>query len=77
MNRYAVYFLWNNRGMSSVTCVFRCELPDGVGVQAIREGFWVDDKEGLETYSAKYVTDDSGTMWVPPGRVTSVVRSTR
>lgn len=75
MNRYVVYFLYNHRGMAACDWIASCELPAGLGVQDIREGFWIDDTGIQPGYSSvKYITM-GGNMWVPPGRITSIVRA--
>lgn len=74
VNRYTVYFLYNARGAAAVDHILNCDLPEGRGPRDILHGFWIDDAN-WRAWKVKYVTDGSGNMWVPPSRVTSVVRA--
>jgi hypothetical protein len=73
--RYEVYFLYNGRGKMALEWVLRCELPEGIGPELLSHGFWIDDtgiKPGLDDVSWAS-TLEARRMWVPPGRITSVL----
>lgn len=69
--RYEVWFLYNARGRASWDHCMRCVLPEGLGPEDLARGFWIDDHG--ETMPAE-VTYGGSSMWVPPGRITSVLR---
>jgi hypothetical protein len=75
MNQYTAFFLYNNRGTSTIENVVACAIPDGLGIDDIRRGFWITDEDLLllHQWEVKFAVS-GGTMWVPPGRITSVVR---
>ena len=81
--RYKVWFLWNNRGKAAIETVYHCELPEPYGPQHLLSGFWIDDTDtkydlkhwGEVKFVSNYMAEETqGTMWVPPGRITSVLR---
>lgn len=74
MKLYRVWFLWNNRGASYYTHVLGADVPASMSIADLMQGFWINDySHGM---GVKIVTDDSGTMFVPPGRITGIVRRT-
>lgn len=75
MNLYLVWFMWNNRGAAFNTHIVGVDVPDGWTVSDVLAGFWIDDR--AHGVGVKIVTDDSGTMFVPPGRITGIVRRTK
>ncbi len=74
---YEVHFLYNARGRAAVEHVVRCSLPDGIGPDfLLSAGFWIDDTELLKDICADAVwagMTGARRMWVPPGRITSVL----
>jgi hypothetical protein len=75
-----VYFRWDCRGKSSLKSVRCCVLPERVKPASLLNGFWVCHANeriweviqfaGLEI-DGEHVGNDH--MWVPPGRITSVI----
>lgn len=73
VNRYIVWFFYNQRGSSTVQHILSCELPEGLGITDVAQGFWIDDADSMKTWKARYATT-GGSMWVPPGRITGITR---
>jgi hypothetical protein len=73
--RYVAYFLYNGRGKVATEHVVKCELPEGVDERKVKDGFWIDDNVPDIWDGVKYIGEAAllGTMWVPPGRITSVL----
>lgn len=74
MAKYAVRFLWNNKGQSVIDHVVECPLPDNWGVSEAMGGFWVRLPNPYGFHGEITFDVDESCMWVPPGRVTAVVR---
>ncbi len=75
--KYEVWFLYNGRGRQAIEHVVRCPLPEGIVPEDLLRGFWIDDAGvanlGSATYGWGSATYGGRTMWVPPGRITSVL----
>lgn len=70
---YNVWFLWNNRGASVVAHACMCEMPEGFEVSEISKGFWIDDTDIMK-FRATFACEPNGKMWVPPSRITGIVK---
>lgn len=72
--KYIVRFLWNNDGQSDIDHVISAVLPDGCGPRWANEGFWCTVVDPWKSPTA-VVDFDKGTVWIPPGRITAVIKA--